>query len=83
MLRDCVLCYSFKYFVVGLRMKIVKRLTDWMFNEEEWQEINAMTDDDLRWEFCRLLDESKQGRYQPQRFRRICYRIALRFEQQA
>jgi len=59
----------------------IKFIRDCLFNEKEWREIEAMSDDDLRREFCRLLDESKEGRYHCQRFRRVCYRMALRFEQ--
>ncbi len=59
---------------------MIKRIKDWLFNEKEWQEIQAMDDQKLKWEYCRLLSESEEGRFHVQRFRRICQRMAARFE---
>ncbi len=61
---------------------MIKRLKDWMFNEKEWREIQGMDDQQLKWEYCRLLSESKEGQYDIHRFRRICQRMAARFEAQ-
>lgn len=59
-----------------------QRLKNWLFNQRQWDEISGMTDSELRWEFNRLLYESEKGRYDCERFRRVCYRMALRFYQQ-
>ncbi len=59
---------------------MIKRIRDWVFGEKEWQEIAAMDDMHLKWEYVRLLTEAQQGRYNTRRFRRICQRMAARFE---
>jgi hypothetical protein len=61
---------------------MIKRIKDWLFNEKEWQEIQGMDDIHLKWEYVRLLADAQDGRYNTPRFRRICQRMAARFEAQ-
>jgi hypothetical protein len=61
---------------------MIKEIKDWLFNEKEWREIQAMDDLHLKWEYVRMLSDSQNGLYNTRRFRRICMRMAARFEAQ-